>query len=237
MLRMHDVNEIDNILRENCTMASYAVGPNPPPGGLCHYSDTQACCVDILYIPTEVLNWSFDRLVSYLTPITSDPAVFFRRWDVDRVMFDMAQLLDYSENACFYISVNNSHRHDKWKTRICSGVNRNPVETIASKNRRYGNSHVNDGQGWKLLVYVILPKNKYNKRAVDELREQIARIRGLEAKVIHLIDFAMKRGVRLRLDSSMICTKDHWYMKSVQKYISKQPLFVEYINQVKGRSR
>jgi len=189
------------------------------------------CSYDILHLPVPVLDWWYERLRAYLSTLIT-PSKLFRRWDIERRLYEMAQRLDYSSLACLYISVNNNQRQNTWKVRISSGLNRNPVENIANKNRRYDTPEAMKNQGWKLLIYVQLSKMSYTRKAVERIKDNIAKNRGLDAKVVFLIDFALKRGERVHIDSAMLCASDRWYMKNVQKYVSKQAVFRDYVETV-----
>ena len=189
------------------------------------------CHPTVIFIPQQVIDWAYTRVQSTVHPILSDPRKFYGYWNISNVLHNMKQSLECSMYTCLYIAVNDNNRKDKSKTRVYHGLNRNPVESIAYKNRRYEGKDKLAKQGWKLLAYAMFPKSKYKRTRISRIKNDIANTKKLDEKIVRLLKFCLIANEAVRVNSDMLCEKSVWHLPTVQQYLSKQISFVHYINE------
>lgn len=177
-----------------------------------------------VYVGETLNKWIKKRVGNYMTHILSDAYNYYTRWNIRRVIFDLSQRMDYASHVCLYLAINNNQSTGSGTRRTNSlvGLNRNPITSTQLRNGRYHRVSNKAKQGWKLLVYVVLAKSKFTGEALSREMALIGALKGVENKVLHIMQFGVKHDAAVRFDAQMLHVGSKWYKPLVQRYISSQ---------------
>lgn len=182
-----------------------------------------------------------------------DNDMFFSRWNLSDMICELTQELDTSVHTCLYIAAstqgtqgmrrsalrNPTPRAAKGRTQCVVGFCKNPQHWIQSKNKRQRRSHqpsieeaAQSSRKWCMLCYVVLERNKYGDPALNQLGSRISKIKGMDNRIIALLQFAIERHEPFRISKRLFNSQDVWHAESVQRYLSNTPRFAEHVRAV-----
>lgn len=184
-----------------------------------------------------------------------DHDMFFSRWNLSDMICELTQELDTSVHTCLYIAASTQGSHStrretsgnaqaaprvmKGRIQCIVGFCKNPRQWIQSKNQRQRRSHQQasaqvgaPSRKWCMLCYVVLERKKYGDQALNELGARISKIKGMENRIIALLQFAIERHEPFRVSKRLFNAADVWHSGSVQRYLSSTPRFASHVRAV-----
>jgi hypothetical protein len=185
-------------------------------------------------VSPDVIAWVNDRVRMYTEPIFRSPRRFYGRWHLRDLVFRMMQQLDSADHTCLYLAVNNNRQSPASSRRVHSnvGLNRNPMENIRMRNARYTRSKSVRRAGWKLLMYVRMEKRRYRAEGVQNIGRQIAKHKGVEGKLNHMMQFALAHKLDTYIAGDMLVASHRWYMPSVKSFMARHKQFSRGVRRI-----
>lgn len=197
----------------------------------------------LVKLDPDLLKWARLRVGGYVTSEILRPGRFYRRWDIRKLLYNVTQRLDYSTQSCLYLAVSSGRGSVGGRSGAASrapsivGFNRNPVDATAARNARRTGDATNAWPVWTLLAYVVIGKRQFERDMLRKLAARVTAIKGIEAKMLELLQFAVRTDSPLRIDACVFDADSRWYMPTIQKYMAGHEHFIAYALSLRERER